>query len=394
MAMKRRTFLATMPVAASALAAPAIASGRRQLRMALAWPLDFPGYGTSAQKLADIIGEASGGSLVIKPYGAGELVPVEDMFDAVGAGTIDMYHAIEYYWEDKHRAFNFFASMPFGMTALETDTWLHKYGGQANWDALSARFNIKPFAVGNTGVQMGGWYQKEIRSPDDLRGLKIRITGLGAEVLRRFGAEPVALPGGQVVEALRSGEIGAAEWVGPWNDMALGLHEVGRHYYHPGFHEPGTQISLGINLDLWIGLSQREQEVIRMACRSEGMRLAGEFNARNAVAMSDLLRQRPRVLAAFPDQVLNAAGQIGSAIAIDISQTDELSETIFKSYLSARYQLLRWTKVAEEAFLIARRLPFRFDYSDRHKLQAPPPAAPAPVEDNPQVPSTALTSQG
>ncbi len=392
--MKRRTFLATMPVAASALAAPAIASGRRQLRMALAWPLDYPGYGTSAQKLADTISLASGGSIVIKPYGAGELAPVEAMFDDVGAGKIDMYHAIEYYWEQKHRAFNFFASMPFGMTALETDTWLNKYGGQGHWDALSARFNIKPFAVGNTGVQMGGWYQKEIRSPDDLRGLKIRITGLGAELLRRFGANPVEVPGGRVVEAMKSGEIDAAEWVGPWNDMELGLHEVGRHYYHPGFHEPGTQISLGINLDLWIGLSEREQEVIRMACRSEAMRMSGEFNARNAIAMSQLLKARPNVVSVFPEQVLNAAGQIASAIAIDIANTDQISETIFNSFLSARYQLLRWTKVAEEAFLIARRLPFRFDYSERFELQTPPSPAPAPGEDRPRLPATAQTRQG
>jgi len=363
--MKRRTFLTAAPLAAtSAVASPAIATGKRELRMALAWPLNYPGYGTSAQVLAKKITEATGGKLTVKPYGANELVPVQDMFDAVADGRVDMYHAIEYYWENKNPAFNFFASVPFGLSPIEMDTWLNKYGGQELWDELSARYNIKPLAAGNTGVQMGGWYNKPIRTVADMRGLKIRVTGLAAEVARSFGAEPVIVPGGRVVEALKSGEIDAAEWVGPWNDMALGLHTAAKYYYHPGFQEPGTQISVGMNLDLWIGLSEGEKELIKMACRTESVRMLAEFNSRNAAAVTKLARTRSSDIVAFPDDVLNEFGKASSAVAMKLAESNEHASAIFENFVSARYQLLRWTKVAEDAFLLARRLPFNYDRSE------------------------------
>jgi len=363
--MKRRTFLTAGPVAAaSALASPAIATGKRELKMALAWPLNYPGYGTSAQILAKKITEATGGKLTVKAYGANELVPVQDMFDAVAEGRVDMYHAIEYYWEGKDPAFNFFASVPFGLAPIEMDTWLNKYGGQELWDELSARYNIKPLAAGNTGVQMGGWFNKPIRTVADMRGLRIRVTGLAAEVVRSFGAEPVVVPGGRVVEALKSGEIDAAEWVGPWNDMALGLHRAAKYYYHPGFHEPGTQISVGMNLDLWIGLSEGEKELIKMACRTEAVRMLAEFNSRNAAAVTQLVRSGGTEIAGFPDDLLNEFGKASSAVAIRLSETSGHAKAIFDNFVSARYQLLRWTKVAEDAFLLARRLPFNYDRSE------------------------------
>jgi TRAP-type mannitol/chloroaromatic compound transport system substrate-binding protein len=363
--MKRRTFLKAGAVTgASAVAAPAIAQGKRELKMALAWPLNYPGYGTSAQILAKKITEATNGRLTVTPYAANDLVPVAQMFDAVADGRVDMYHAIEYYWEDKDPAFNFFAGVPFGLSPIEMDTWLNKYGGQELWDELSARYNIKPLAAGNTGVQMGGWFNKRIQSEADLRGLRIRITGLAAEVYQSFGAEPVVVPGGRVVEALNSGEIDAAEWVGPWNDMALGLHRAARYYYHPGFHEPGTQISVGMNLDLWIGLSEGEKELIKMACRTEAVRMLAEFNARNAAAITQLVRAGNTEILGFPDDLLNEMGKASSAVAMRLADSSDHAQRIFQNFVSARYQLLRWTKVAEDAFLLARRLPFDYDRSE------------------------------
>ncbi len=368
--MRRRTFLTAAPfAAASTVASPAIATGKRELKMALAWPLNYPGYGTSAQILAQKITEATGGKLTVKVYGANELVPVQEMFDAVAEGRVDMYHAIEYYWENKNPAFNFFASVPFGLSPIEMDTWLNKYGGQELWDELSARYNIKPLAAGNTGVQMGGWYNKPIRTVADMRGLRIRVTGLAAEVAKSFGAEPVIVPGGRVVEALKSGEIDAAEWVGPWNDVALGLHNAAKYYYHPGFHEPGTQISVGINLDLWIGMSEGEKELIKMACRTEAVRMLAEFNARNAAAITELAKTRASDIVGFPDDVLNEFGKASSEVAMRLAASNEHAKAIFENFVSARYQLLRWTKVAEDAFLLARRLPFNYDRSEALGLQ-------------------------
>ncbi len=363
--MKRRTFLTGGAVAAtSAVAAPAVAQGRRELKMALAWPLNYPGYGTSAQILAKKITEATEGRLSVKPYGANEIVPVSEMFDAVADGRVDMYHAIDYYWEDKDPAFNFFASVPFGLSPIEMDTWLNRYGGQELWDQLSARYNIKPLAAGNTGVQMGGWFNKRIDSEADLRGLRIRVTGLAAEVYKSFGAETVVVPGGRVVDALKSGEIDGAEWVGPWNDMALGLHRAARYYYHPGYHEPGTQISVGINLDLWIGLSEGEKELIKMACRTEAVRMLAEFNSRNAAAITQLVRDGQVQILGFPDNLLNEFGKASSEVAMRLAASSDHATAIFDNFVSARYQLLRWTKVAEDAFLLARRLPFDYDRSE------------------------------
>lgn len=382
--MKRRTFLAAAPAAAAAsLAAPAIAQGKRELKMALAWPLNFPGFGTSAQTLAKTITAASDGALSVKVHGAGELVPVNQMFDAVSNGSVDMYHAIEYYWESKSKAYNFFASIPFGMTAIEVDTWLTKYGGQELWDELSARYNIKPFAAGSTGMQMGGWYNKEINELSDFEGLKIRITGLAAELLSKFGAKPVTIPGGKVVGALKSGEIHAAEWVGPWNDMMLGLHKAAKYYYHPGFHEPGTQISVGMNLDLWISLTEKQKEIVRMACRSEAMRMLAEFNSRNAVAISELAKAGTAQIREFPESALNTLGEAAGQVVAGSIKGDPLGERILASYLSARYQLLRWTKVAEEAFLVARRLPFTYNKSDTFGQQAPATVEPPASKDQP-----------
>lgn len=390
--MRRRTFLAAAPVAAaSAVASPAIATGKRELKMALAWPLNYPGYGTSAQILAKKITAATGGRLTVTPYGANELVPVQEMFDAVADGRVDMYHAIEYYWENKNPAFNFFASVPFGLSPIEMDTWLNKYGGQELWDELSARYNIKPLAAGNTGVQMGGWYNRPVRTVADMRGLRIRVTGLAAEVAKAFGAEPVIVPGGRVVEALKSGEIDAAEWVGPWNDMALGLHRAAKYYYHPGFHEPGTQISVGLNLDLWIGMSEGEKELIKMACRTETVRMLAEFNSRNAAAITELAKTRASSIVSFPDDVLNEFGKASSEVAMRLAKSNDQARVIFENFVSARYQLLRWTKVAEDAFLLARRLPFNYDRSEALGLQR----APRPADDGSgEQPRQELLRQG
>ncbi|MCB1476433.1 MAG: TRAP transporter substrate-binding protein, partial [Rhodobiaceae bacterium] len=254
--MDRRSFLtkaglASGAVAASALATPAISQGKMELKMVTTWPKNFPGLGTGAQRVADRITAMTEGRITVKLYAAGELVPPFESFDAVSQGTADMYHGADYYWQGKHKGFNFFTAVPLGLTANELDGWVNHGGGQALWDELAGGFNVKPLMAGNTGVQMGGWFAKEIKSLEDLKGLKFRMPGLGGEVLRQLGASVVALPGGEIFPALQSGAIDGTEWVGPWNDMAFGFYKVVKYYYWPGFHEPGSGLACGVNKGVW-----------------------------------------------------------------------------------------------------------------------------------------------
>ena len=202
-----------------------------------------------------------------------------------------MYHGAEYYWQGKSKAFNFFAAVPFGLTATEQNAWIYHGGGQELWDELAAGFDIKPFMAANTGVQMGGWFANEVNTLDDYKGLKFRMPGIGGEVLRRLGAAVVNLPGGEIFAALQSGAIDGTEWVGPWNDLAFGFYKVVKFYYWPGFHEPGTVLGVGFNKKFWDGLSGEHQTLIESACAAENAFALAEFNARNGESLDILINE-------------------------------------------------------------------------------------------------------
>ncbi|MGI9331840.1 MAG: TRAP transporter substrate-binding protein, partial [Gammaproteobacteria bacterium] len=248
--MKRRKFIrraAATGVAAATVTtgavAPAFAQGTKELRMVTTWPKNFPGLGTGAENLAQRITTMSEGKLRVKVFAAGELVPAFESFDAVSSGNAHMSHSASYYWQGKSPAFNFFTTVPFGLNAVEHATWIYHAGGQELWDEVAAQFDIKPFLRASTGVQMGGWYRKEINTLDDYKGLKFRMPGLGGEVLRRMGAAVVTIPGGELFQALQSGAIDATEWIGPWHDLAFGFYKITKFYYWPGFHEPTSTAS-------------------------------------------------------------------------------------------------------------------------------------------------------
>ncbi len=346
--------------AASALPRPVIAKGLRELRMVTTWPRNFPGLGTGAERFARRVSAMSGGTLGIKLFAAGELVPTFRTFEAVSAGQADIYHAFEYYWQAKSKAFNFFAAVPFGMTASEMSAWIHHGGGQELWDALSAQFNLKPLMAGNTGVQMGGWFNKEIKGLADMRGLRVRMPGLGGEVLRRLGAKAVALPAGQILSALRSGAIDGTEWFGPWNDLALGLHKVAKFYYYPGFHEPGTTIAVSVNLDVWNGLSEEHRAIIRSAATTENDVTLGEFNARNNQALETLTKRHRVKLRRFPSTVLNAVGTAAGQVVHEAGQSDAMARKVYDSFVTFRHRSIAWSKLSDQAFWNARLLPFKF----------------------------------
>ncbi|NQU61251.1 MAG: TRAP transporter substrate-binding protein [Rhodospirillales bacterium] len=347
--------------AASAFPAPALAQGVRRLNMVTTWPRDFPGLGTGAQRLADSITLMTGGKLSVKVFAAGERVPAYEAFDAVSAGAADLYHGIEYYWQNRSRAFNFFATVPFGLTAGEMAAWIYQGGGQALWDELSRGFNIKPFQVGNTGVQMGGWYNKEINALEDFKGLKIRMPGLGGEVVKRLGAVPISLPGSQIFPALTSGKIDATEWAGPWNDLTLGFYKVAKHYYFPGIHEPGTALSSGINLKVWESLSADQKAIVTQAMAAENILSRSEFRARNADALNTLRGKHQVDFRRFSDDVLKAMGTAAGAVVGDIGAGgDPLTGKIYENFKSFRKKALSWTHIGEQTFQNARILPFKY----------------------------------
>jgi TRAP-type mannitol/chloroaromatic compound transport system substrate-binding protein len=359
--MKRRDILvgggSFAAGAASNLAAPAIAQGIRQLKLVTDWPAGLPGLQASANRIAKSITALSDGRLAIEVFPAGTFVRAFETFDAVGSGIADMYHSADYYWEKKSPAFTFFAAVPFGFTADELFAWIHHGGGQELGDALYGQFNVKPLLCCNTGCQMGGWFNREVNAPSDLNGLRYRMPGLGGAVLRQLGATVVNLPGGEIVPSLKSGAIDASEWIGPWADMALGLHKAAAYYYYPGFHEPGTGITLGINKGVWEGFNAGDRRLIQDAAAAEYSRSLAEFNANNAQALRKLREEEGAIkILAFNDSLLRAFLKTGADVVAETGTGNELSRKIHDSYQRFRATATDWSSVADRAFLVARGL--------------------------------------
>jgi TRAP-type mannitol/chloroaromatic compound transport system substrate-binding protein len=358
--MRRRNILAGAGcLAASAtmnFPAPAIAQKALKLRMVTDWPPGLPGLQSSADRLARRIGAATEGRMHIDVFPAGALVRPLETFDAVGDGVADMYHSAEYYWEQKSQAFSFFAAVPFGFTANELFAWVHYGGGQELWDTLSGQFNIKPLLCCNTGTQMGGWCTREVPSLPALRSLRYRMPGLGGEVLRRLGAIVVNMPGSEIVSSLKSGALEGSEWIGPWPDMAMGLHKVAAYYYYPGFHEPGTGITLGINKRVWESLDASLRRTIEDAAAAEYARSLAEFNAKNAVWLTKLREEGSVKILKFADPILKELSRVSKDVVAEAGTTDEHSRKVYASYQQFLPAIIDWSDIAEGAFLNSRRL--------------------------------------
>ena len=360
----RRTFIKRAVTGAGAAIAttvlsttlPTTAQAAKTIRwkMVTTWPKNFPGLGTGANFLAKLIGEMSGGRLKVKVYGAKELVGAFEVFDAVSRGTAQMGHGAAYYWKGKHPATQFFAAVPFGLTAQEMNGWLYHGGGWALWKELYERFDLVPSAIGNTGVQMGGWFNKEIQSVDDLKGLKMRIPGLGGEVLKRAGGTPVSLPGGEIFPALSSGAIDATEWVGPYNDLAFGLHKAAKFYYYPGWHEPGTTLEGLVNKKALMSLPKDLQIIVLNACRVANQDMLADFTARNNDALATLVNHHKVNLKKFPDEVLNKLRKLSDEVVAEIAAEDPFSKKVYESFKSFRDKAVSWHAISEQAYLNAR----------------------------------------
>lgn len=358
--LDRRTFVkgTAVSVAASGtlgLSAPAIAQGKNNVvRMITTWPKNFPGLGTAAQRVADRITIMTNERVNIKVFAAGELVPPFESFDAVSNGGAEIYHGAEYYWQGKNKGFNFFSAVPFGFTSAEQEAWIHFGGGQELWDELSAKFGVKSFLCGNTGVQMGGWFRNPIQSLDDLKGLKMRMPGLGGEVLRQLGASAVALPGGEIFPALQSGTIDATEWVGPYNDMAFGFQKILKNYMYPGFHETGVSLSLGVNQEWFSTLAKNDQTIIKTVCSAENDMLMAEYNIRNEEALQKMLAEDAVKLQKMPQDVLNEIYKVSQEVVADVANAGSIEKRIYESYAAFRKQAIKWTNISDYAYLKAR----------------------------------------
>jgi TRAP-type mannitol/chloroaromatic compound transport system substrate-binding protein len=322
--------------------------------MVTTWPKDFPGLGTGANTLARLIGEMSGGRMKVKVYGAKELVPAGEVFDAVSSGTAEMGHGAAYYWKGKNAAFQFFSTVPFGMNAQEMNGWLHHGGGLELWKEAYAPFNLIPAAAGNTTVQMAGWFNKEINSLADLKGLKMRIPGLGGEVLSRAGGTPVNLPGGELFTALQTKVLDATEWVGPYNDLAFGFHKVAKYYYYPGWHEPGTTLEAIINKKAFEALPADLQSVVLSACRIANQDMVDEYTANNNAALHELVNVHKVEVRRLSDDVLARLKQLSDEVVHEVAQKSDLGRRVFDSYNKFYQQAKAWHDISERAYLNAR----------------------------------------
>jgi TRAP-type mannitol/chloroaromatic compound transport system substrate-binding protein len=344
-------------VATAAFPMPAIAQGVRELKMVTSWPKGSPGLGTSADRFGSAITAITGGRLKVQVFGAGQLVRAFQVFDAVSSGVADMYHSFEGYFEQKSRGLPFFSASPFGFTADELFAWVHYGGGQELWDALSGQFNIKPLLCTSSGCQMGGWFVHEVSSPESYKGLRYRMgTPSGAEVLRRMGAVVVNLPGGEIMSALQSGAIDASEWIGPWLDMAIGLHKAAAFYYYPAFHEPGSGFSLGINRAIWESFNTSDQRAFETVAACEYARSLAEFNANNAFWLRKLRDESTVKILRFDDSLLNVMLAISKDVVAEMGSRDDLSRKIYASYEQFRASIIDWTDISERAYLNSRGL--------------------------------------
>jgi TRAP-type mannitol/chloroaromatic compound transport system substrate-binding protein len=318
------------------------------------WPKNLPGLGMAPERLADDLRAMSNGRLDIKVYGARELVGAFEVFDAVSQGTAQMGHGAAYYWRGKIPVAAMFSTVPFGMTAQEMNGWLRYGGGGELWTELYEPFGLKPFAGGNSGVQMAGWFNKEINSLDDLQGLKMRIPGLGGEVLQRAGGVPVSLPGSEVFTALQTGVIDATEWVGPYNDLAMGLQSAAKYYYYPGWHEPGATLEAIVNIDAWNSLPADLQKMLEVALRAMNDDLLSEFTARNARALTTLLEEHHVELRRLPDDVIERLKAESAVVVAEIADNNELARRIHGSYTRFLDEVRAYHAISEQAYINVR----------------------------------------
>jgi TRAP-type mannitol/chloroaromatic compound transport system substrate-binding protein len=367
--MDRRSFLKTSAIggtaaAASTLAAPAIAQGRITWRMVTTWPRNFPGLGTGAQRVADRINAASDGALTVEVFAAGEMVPALQSLDAVIDGSAEMSHGAAYYWQNKSVGLSFFTGVPFGMTSRELAAWVRILGGQELWDDVYDDFGVQGFLSGDTGTQAGGWFQNELTGIEDIQGMRFRTPGLGGQVWQKMGASVTNLAGGEIFAALQSGALDAAEFVGPFNDRALGFHQVRKHYYTSSFIEPGLATEVVVDKAKYQALPANLQAIVRDACQAEYDQVPSDFYANDPIALADMIDNHGVTAHKnWPDSILEAGAAASRELLIEIlDSSDAKTKAVAESFVKNLNLLRTRTENTDLTFALAREK--YFDISD------------------------------
>ncbi len=337
---------------------PGVASGVKaapiEWKMVTTWPKNFPGLGRGPETFSRMVNEMSDGRLQIQVFGAGEIVPAFGVFDAVSQGVAEAGHGGAYYWKGKIPSAVFFTTTPFGLNAQEMNAWLHYGGGLELWREAYAPFGVMPLAGGNSGVQMAGWFNKEINTIDDLKGLKMRLPGLAGEVLTAAGGTAVTMPGGELYTALQTGVIDATEWVGPYNDLTLGLHQVARYYYYPGWHEPGSTLEVIVNQGAFDALPQDLQAIVTYAARAMNQDMLDEYTARNNDALQQLVNEHGVELRRLPDDVYQALYDAYKVEVRELVDSDPMAEKVWTSFAAFLDGVRRYHAISEQAYLNGR----------------------------------------
>ena len=319
--------------------------------IATSWPLSLDTIYGGAEVFAENVTRLSGGKFQMTPRAAGELAGGTEVLNVVEQGSVSIGHTASYYYVGKSPATAFGTAIPFGLTARQQNAWLYEGGGlQLMQDFYAERFGVIQFPAGNTGVQMGGWFNKEINSTADLAGLKMRIPGLGGQVMDRLGVTVQVLPGGEIFQALQTGAIDAAEWVGPYDDTVMGFNEVTSYYYYPGWWEPGPSLEVQINLSEWNNLPEEYKEIIRTSAYVANMTMMARYDAKNPAALANLM-QSDIELRPFPDDVLQASEEAAFSLYDELAQSDSDYNAIFGEWKKFRDDIQGWHGLAETAML-------------------------------------------
>ena len=363
--IKRRQFLGKMSAGAAAatsglllgcntgkqMEAPAVQTKKSfEWRMVTTWPPHFPILGEGADLIARWIQQMSGGRLHIQVYGGGELVPALEAFDAVSMGTAEMGHGAAYYWAGKSQALQFFTTVPFGMNAQQMNAWLYSGGGLELWREAYAPFDLVPFPIGNTGVQMGGWFNKQINTIADVKGLKMRIPGLGGKVLAKAGGAAILSAGGEIYTNLERGVIDATEWVGPYHDYLMGFHKIAKYYYYPGWHEPGSVLEMFINQGAYQKLPDDLKQIIDAAAAKSNGWILSEFESKNRTYLQKLIKEEHVQIVKFPEDVLKAFKTYSAEVIDDMVSKDPLSKKVYDSYNTFRQETVKWAELSERVY--------------------------------------------
>jgi TRAP-type mannitol/chloroaromatic compound transport system substrate-binding protein len=364
--MKRRQFVSGLAMAAGATAcsqeeaaSPGASKASQETfewNLVTSWPAGLPGVGVGVENLVRRIDKASNGRLKIKVYAGGELVPALEVLDAVSRGTVQMGHDSAYYHRGKVPAAQYFTVIPFGQTVHEINAWIYYGGGLELWREIYEPFNVIPFPAGNTGTQMAGWFNKEINSIDDLQGLKMRIPGLGGEVMQRAGATQFTVAAGDIFTALQTGVIDAAEFIGPYNDVSLGLNKAARYYYYPGWHEAGPMLQCTVNKDAWNSLPADLQEIVASVCQAINVDIMAEYTWGNAVALEQLKKDPNVEIRQLPDDVLRLLKQLSREAIDELSARDAAAAKVQASYEAFQKISIPNQRISEHAYMNAREL--------------------------------------